>query len=86
VRRAAKTRRRGTAHCGGHKRKAELVTELVGSWEEAARFRKFVKAIDEETVRSDFPDAERNDIQQVVEWTKGVRRLLDPLLTDNATT
>lgn len=52
-------------------RKAELVTELIGNWEEAVRLRRFVKAIEEETVRSDFSEAERNDIQQVADWTKG---------------
>jgi hypothetical protein len=61
------------------KRKAELVSELIGSWEEAMRLRKFVKAIEEETARSDFSDAERNDIQQVVDWTKEYADSLDPL-------
>ena len=61
------------------KRKAELVSELMGSWEEAARLRKFVKAIEEEIVRSDFSEAERIDIQQVVEWITEYADSLDPL-------
>ncbi len=51
----------------------------MGSWEEAARLRKFVKAIEEEIVRSDFSDAQRIDIQQVVEWTTEYADSLDPL-------
>jgi hypothetical protein len=51
----------------------------MGSWEEAARLRKFVKAIEEEIVRSDFSEAERIDIQQVVEWTTEYADSLDPL-------
>jgi hypothetical protein len=62
-----------------HKRKAELVTELIGNWEEAARLRKFMKAIEEETARSDFSEAERNNIQQVVEWISQYADTLDPL-------
>jgi hypothetical protein len=62
-----------------HKRKAELVTELIRSWEEAARLREFMKAIEKETVRSDFSEVERNDIQQVVEWIRQFADTLDPL-------
>jgi hypothetical protein len=62
-----------------HKRKAELVTELIGNWEEAVRLRKFMKAIEEETVRSDSSEAERNDIQQVVKWVRQYADTLDPL-------
>lgn len=58
------------------KRKAELVAELIENWEEAVRLRKFMKAIEEETVRSDFSQEARNDIQQVVEW---VRQYADTL-------
>lgn len=36
------------------KRKAELVAELIGNREEAERFRKFMKAIEEVNARSDF--------------------------------
>lgn len=62
-----------------HKRKAELVTELIGNWEEAERFRGFMKAIEEVTVRSDFSQTEKNDIQQVVEWINQYADSLDPL-------
>src|ERR1700756_3558993 len=61
------------------KRKAELVTELIGNWEEAVQLRKFIKAIEEETVRSDFSEEARNDIQQVVEWVKQYADTMDPL-------
>ena len=62
-----------------HKRKAELVTELVGNWEEAARLREFGRAIEKQTAQSDFSDEEKNDIQQVVDWTKEYADSLDPL-------
>jgi len=61
------------------KRKAELVTELIGNWEEALRLRRFVKAIEEETARSDFSEAKRKDIQQVADWTREYADSLDPL-------
>jgi len=61
------------------KRKAELVTELIGNWELAASLRRFVKAIQDEKVRSDFSEAERNDIQQVADWTREYADSLDPL-------
>jgi len=38
-----------------------------------------MRAIEEETVRSDFSEEERNDIQQVVEWVKQYAATLDPL-------
>ncbi len=62
-----------------HKRKAEFVTELIGNWEEAARLREFVKAIEERTAQSAFTDDEKADIQQVVDWTKEYADSLDPL-------
>lgn len=62
-----------------HQRKAELVTELIGNWEEAVRLRKFVEAIEQETVRSNFSEAERNDIQQVLEWVRQYADTLDPM-------
>lgn len=61
------------------KRKAELVADLIGNWEEAVRLRKFMKAIEEETVRSGFSAEARNDIQQVVEWVRQYADTLDPL-------
>ena len=61
------------------KRKAELVTELIGNWEEAVRLRRFVRAIEEETARSDFSEAKRKDIQQVTDWTREYPDSLDPL-------
>lgn len=62
-----------------HKRRAELVTELIGNWEEGARLRRFVNAIEEETARVGLSDAEKNDIQQVVEWVRRYADTLDPL-------
>jgi hypothetical protein len=62
-----------------HKRRAELVTELIENWEEAARVRRFVKAIEEETVRSAFSELQKNDIQQVADWTRDYADSLDPL-------
>jgi hypothetical protein len=62
-----------------HNRKAELVTELIQNWEEAVRLRKFMKAIEEETVRSDFSEEAKNDVQQVVEWVRQYADTLDPL-------
>lgn len=62
-----------------HKRKAELVAELIGKWEEAERLREFVRAIEKQTAQSDFSDDERNDIQQVVDWTREYADSLDPL-------
>jgi len=61
------------------KRRAELVTELIENWEEAARLRRFVKAIEEETVRSGFSEVQKNDIQQVADWTREYADSLDPL-------
>ena len=61
------------------KRKAELVAELIGNWEEAVRLRKFMKAIEEKTVHSGFSEEEKNDIQQVVEWVRQYADTLDPL-------
>jgi vacuolar-type H+-ATPase subunit I/STV1 len=61
------------------KRRAELVTELIEKWEEAARLRRFVKAIDEETARSGFSEVQKNDIQQVADWTREYADSLDPL-------
>jgi len=61
------------------KRKAELVAELIGNWAEAVRLRKFIKAIEEETVSSDFSEEARNDIQQVVEWVRQYADTMDPL-------
>jgi hypothetical protein len=62
-----------------HKRRAELVTELIENWEEAARLRRFVKAIEEGTVRSGFSEVQKNDIRQVVDWTREYADSLDPL-------
>ena len=62
-----------------HKRKAEFVTELIGNWEEAARLRQFIKAIEERTSQSDFSDDEKGDIQQVADWTREYADSLDPL-------
>ena len=62
-----------------HKRKAEIVSELIGNREEAVRLRRFAQAIEEETVRPDFSEAERNDIRQVAEWTREYADSLDPL-------
>jgi hypothetical protein len=62
-----------------HKRKAELVTELVGNWKEATRLREFTKAIEEAISHFDFSDAEKADIQQVVDWTREYADSLDPL-------
>jgi hypothetical protein len=59
--------------------KPKLVTELIGNWEEAARLREFVRAIEKQTAQSDFSEEERNDIQQLVEWTKKYADLVDPL-------
>jgi hypothetical protein len=61
------------------KRKAELVAELIGNWDEASRLREFAKAIEEKTARSDFSDTEKTDIQQVAGWTLEYADLLDPL-------
>jgi len=62
-----------------HKRRAELVTELIENWEEATRLRRFVKAIEEETVRSSFSEVQKNEIQQVADWTREYADSLDPL-------
>jgi hypothetical protein len=62
-----------------HKRRAELVNELIGGWEEAGRLRKFIKAIEEETVRSELSEPQKNDIQQVVEWIRRYADTVDPL-------
>jgi hypothetical protein len=62
-----------------HKRRAELVPELIENWEEAARLRGFVKAIEEEPVRSGFSEVQKNDIQQVADWTGEYADSLDPL-------
>ncbi len=61
------------------KRKAELIAELAGNWEEVARLRQFAKAIGEKMTQSNFSDAQKTDIQQVVEWTMEYADLLDPL-------
>jgi hypothetical protein len=61
------------------KRKAEVVAELIGNWEEAARLRHFAKAIGEKMTQSNFSDAQKTDIQQVVEWSMEYADLLDPL-------
>ena len=61
------------------KRKAELVTELIGNWEEAARLRDFAKAMETQTAQSNLSDAEKTDIQHVVGWTMEYADLLDPL-------
>jgi hypothetical protein len=61
------------------KRKAELVAELIGNWEEAERFRKFMKAIEGVNGRPDLSQTEKNDIQQVVEWISQYADSLDPL-------
>ncbi len=60
------------------KRKAEFVAELIGNWQEATRLRQFVKAIEETIAGSNF-DAERNDVQKVLDWTKEYADSLDPL-------
>ena len=52
---------------------------MIGNWEEAVRLRRFVQAIEEETARSDFSEAERKDIQQVANWTREYADSLDPL-------
>ena len=61
------------------KRKAELVTELIEKWEEAARLREFVRTIEQVTAKSDFSDAEKGDIREVVDWTREYADSLDPL-------
>ena len=61
------------------KRRAEFVTGLIGNWEEAARLRRFVKAIERETARSGFSEAQKDDIQQVADWTREYADSLDPL-------
>jgi hypothetical protein len=61
------------------KRRAELVTELTENWEEAARLRRFVRAMEEETGRSGFSEVQKNDIQQVADWTREYADSLDPL-------
>jgi predicted phosphodiesterase len=43
------------------KRKAELLAERIGDWEEAVRLRKFIRAIEEETMCSDFSEEAKNE-------------------------
>jgi hypothetical protein len=62
-----------------NKRKAELINELIENWEEAARLRGFVRAIEQVTAKSNFSDAEKGDIREVVDWTKEYADSLDPL-------
>jgi len=60
------------------KLKAELVTELIESWEEATRLREFVKAMEQKVSQCGFSDSEKADIQQVVDWTNEYADSLDP--------
>jgi hypothetical protein len=68
-----------------HKRKAEFVTELMRNWEEAQNVRTFVNALAECVGKLELSDEEKNDIQQVVNWTTEYAEFLDPLsdLTDS---
>ena len=61
-----------------HKRKAELITELLENWEEAQRVRTFVRAMTG-CVRQLESEEEKRDIQQVVDWTNEYAESLDPL-------
>jgi hypothetical protein len=61
------------------KRKGRTCHRTYWKLEEAARLREFVRAVEKQTAQSDFSEEERNDIQQVVEWTKKYADLLDPL-------
>jgi hypothetical protein len=62
-----------------HKRKTECITELIENWEEAQRVRKFVRAMAECAGQLGLSDEEKQDIQQVVDWTNEYAESLDPL-------
>jgi hypothetical protein len=68
-----------------HKRKAEFITELMRNWEEAQNVRTFAKALAECAGKLELSDEEKNEIQQVVDWTTEYAEFLDPLsdLTDS---
>ena len=62
-----------------HKRKAEFITDLINSWEEAERVRAFVKAMTESSALLELTEEAQRDIQQVAGWTKEYAESLDPL-------
>ena len=51
----------------------------MGDWQESRSLRAFAKAIGEATARLGLSDQEKNDIQQVVDWTCDYANILDPI-------
>lgn len=62
-----------------YKRKAEFVGGLIKNWQEANRVRTFVRALTEAASQRELSDDERQEIQQVLDWTAKYADLLDPL-------
>ena len=62
-----------------HKRKAEFIAEMMRNWEDAQRLRTFVKALAERSTQLELPDGEKQNVQQVVDWTAKYAEFLDPL-------
>ena len=60
-------------------RRAKFITGLMGDWQESQSLRAFAKAIGEATARLELLDQEKNDIQQVVDWTCEYADILDPI-------
>ncbi|MFY9910225.1 MAG: hypothetical protein WAK56_10300 [Candidatus Sulfotelmatobacter sp.] len=62
-----------------HKRKTEFVNGLMENWEAAQRVRAFIKAMKECAAQLELSDAEKRDIQEVLDWSDEYAASLDPL-------
>ena len=60
-------------------RRAEVITELMRDWNQSRSLRTFAKAIAKAAQRLELSDQEKNDIQQVVDWTCDYAGILDPI-------
>ena len=60
-------------------RRADVITELMRDWNQSRSLRTFAKAIAEAAQRLELSDQEKNDIQQVVDWTCEYADILDPI-------
>jgi hypothetical protein len=62
-----------------HKRKAEVVTELIENWEHAERVRTFLRAMTKCADHVGLPDEKKQEVQQVLDWMSEYAESLDPL-------
>jgi hypothetical protein len=60
-------------------RKARFIGGLMLDWQQSRSLRAFAKAMGEAADRLKLSDQEKNDLQQVVDWTCDYAKSLDPI-------